>query len=351
MSFSAALMLRDGDKERLGDLAQLPAVPAELARRARIVLLAAEGRPNAEIARTLGVSRPTVIGWRERYVQSGIKGLEDEPRSGRPPEIDELDVILVTLAHGGNPPARLASAHWSARLLAAELGISFASVARIWRKWGIQPHQTSTYSFRTQPPLEFRISGIAGLFLDPPTAVVVLAADLDGVGEPTSKAPMWQSRTDGELMPVLLKRCGEPARRPPHSVTPTARLLVTALAEATGRVVLDAGNRPGDRSELLRFLELIGASHRDVALRIVADGLGPDAPRAVQAWLAANPRATFHAATDDCSWQNLVEVCFGVAAVEADLVGCRSGKQVTAAISRFVQANGVGHPTFAWVGE
>ena len=80
--------LREGDRERLAELARLPSVPSGLAKRARMVLLAADGMPNAQIARTAGVSRPTVIGWRDRYQQGGIAALEDEPRSGRPPEIE-----------------------------------------------------------------------------------------------------------------------------------------------------------------------------------------------------------------------------------------------------------------------
>src|SRR5579863_9797900 len=120
MAMARPLVLRDGDHERLTDLARLPSVPSGLAKRARMVLLAAEGMPNAQIARVVGVSRPTVIAWRDRYTQGGIKALEDEPRSGRPPRIDEVDVVVATLA-GGGPPQRLGVAHWSARLLAAEL--------------------------------------------------------------------------------------------------------------------------------------------------------------------------------------------------------------------------------------
>src|SRR5277367_6672418 len=100
MSRAPALVLREGDRERLSELARLPSVPSGLAKRARIVLLAADGIPNAQIARTAGVSRPTVIGWRDRYVQGGIAALEDEPRSGRPAVIDEIDVVVATLAEG-----------------------------------------------------------------------------------------------------------------------------------------------------------------------------------------------------------------------------------------------------------
>src|ERR1700685_4772689 len=98
MSFAPALVLREGDREKLGDLARLPSVPSGLAKRARMVLLAADGMPNAQIARTVGVSRPTVIGWRGRYQQGGIRALEDERRAGRPAGIDANDGVVATLA-------------------------------------------------------------------------------------------------------------------------------------------------------------------------------------------------------------------------------------------------------------
>src|SRR5262249_22808524 len=109
--------------------------------------------------------------------QGGMKGLGDEPRSGRPPEISEADVVVATLANDGRPPERLGITHWSARFLAAELGISFASVARIWRKWKIQPHRIETFKFSTDPELEAKIRDVVGLYLDPPDNAVVVSVD------------------------------------------------------------------------------------------------------------------------------------------------------------------------------
>src|ERR687897_1579371 len=117
-------------------------VTAAGAQRARIVLLAAEGIPNAEIARRIGVTRASVVGWRRRYLESGIAGLSDLDRPGRPASIDDADVVVATLT---KPPESLGVTHWSARLLADQLGISFASVARIWRKWKLQPWRTETF--------------------------------------------------------------------------------------------------------------------------------------------------------------------------------------------------------------
>ena len=136
MSVAAALSLRDGDESKLTALIRSSTVEAGLAQRARILLLAAEGFPNAEIARRVGATRPTVIQWRNRYQTGGIGALGDLPRSGRPAVIDDAAVVVATLQA---PPASLGVTHWSARLLAGQLGISFASVARIWREWKLQP--------------------------------------------------------------------------------------------------------------------------------------------------------------------------------------------------------------------
>jgi len=132
---SVAAPLRPGDQPKLTALLRTTTVQAGVAQRARIVLLAAEGMPNVAIGRLVGVSRPTVLEWRNRYTAGGIAALEDLDRSGRPPVIDDAAVVVATLQA---PPPSLGVTHWSARLLAGQLGISFASVARIWREWNLQ---------------------------------------------------------------------------------------------------------------------------------------------------------------------------------------------------------------------
>jgi len=124
------------------------------------VLLAADGLPNAEIARRTGTSRPNVVDWRGRYEDGGIAALGDLPRAGRAVEIDEITAAVVTLAEEGRPPAPLGVTHWSARLLSAELGISFASVARTWRKWKLRPRRVATFKFSTDPELDAKIRNV-----------------------------------------------------------------------------------------------------------------------------------------------------------------------------------------------
>lgn len=136
MSRVEPLVLQGGDEQILRDWTRASSISAGLAQRSRILLLAAEGHSNVEIGRLVGVSVPTVRLWRGRYNDGRVDALGDLHRSGRPAIHDETSIIAVTLEP---PPAKLGVTHWSARLLADHLGISFATVARIWRRWGLQP--------------------------------------------------------------------------------------------------------------------------------------------------------------------------------------------------------------------
>jgi transposase len=277
--------LRQGDGERLAELARLPSVPSGLAKRARMVLLAAGGMPNAQIARAVGVSRPAVIGWRDRYEQGGIGALEDEPRPGRPPQIDEADVVVATLADVGRPPGRLGITHWSARFLAAELGISFASVARIWRKWKIQPHRIETFKFSTDPELEAKIRDVVGLYLAPPDNAVVVSVDEKS-----------QVQALDRTAPMLPLRPGLAARRTHDYKRHGTTTLFAALEIATGKITADACYPRHRHQEFLRFLKKVAAAHPDADLHVVLDNYGTHKHPEVRKWLArpGNERITLH---------------------------------------------------------
>src|SRR5262249_27007739 len=121
------------DREVLASWVRSPSIRAGLARRARIVLLAAEGGGTNEIVRRTGLSKPTVIFWKRRYAAEGTGGLEDRPKPGKPRTTDDVAIVLRTLEP---PPGHLGVTHWSSRLLAAELGLSNVKVAKVWREYG-----------------------------------------------------------------------------------------------------------------------------------------------------------------------------------------------------------------------
>src|SRR6478672_4068924 len=174
MPSAARLEVRGKDKSKLRSWVRASGIRAGLAQRARIVLLAGEGLSNTEIATRVGVSRPTVIHWRDRYAEGGLAALADRKRSGRRRRVDEAQVVAATL---NPPPERLGVTHWSSRLLGGELGIGFATVARIWRKWNLQPWRVETFKFSTDPELEAKVRDVVGLYLHPPENAVVLCID------------------------------------------------------------------------------------------------------------------------------------------------------------------------------
>src|SRR5918912_3339857 len=166
MAAAAPLTLRDGDRGRLEALARSASARPSLVQRARIVLMSAEGLTNTEIARRTGATRPTVINWRNRYTAGGIIALGDRPRPGRPAVVDELEVVATTLADGGRPPAHLGADQWSSRLLGQHLGVSFATVSRVWRKWGIQPEHVETFALASDLQRQAQVRDISGLYLN-----------------------------------------------------------------------------------------------------------------------------------------------------------------------------------------
>jgi transposase len=334
MSVAAPLALRAGDGERLSAMSRSQKIPAASAQRARIVLLAADGVPNAEIARRVGVSRPTVVGWRQRYLDGGIGGLSDLDRPGRPARIDDADVVVATLT---KPPDSLGVTHWSARLLAAQLGISFASVTRIWRKWNLQPWRTETFKFSTDPELDAKVRDVVGLYLNPPEKAIVLSIDEKS-----------QVQALDRTAPILPLRPGLPERATHDYVRHGTTTLFAALEVATGKVT-DACYPRHRNEEFLAFLKQVAKAYPRTKLHIVCDNYGTHKHPNVTAWLAKNPRITLHFTPTSGSWLNMVEIFFNIITRQAIRRGTfTSVKDLIVAIEAFIDGwNERCHP-FTW---
>src|SRR3954470_13575150 len=171
---ASQLALSDEDRATLEYWTRCSTVSAGHVERARIVLAIADGAGTSATARSLGVSRPTVIKWRERFLALGLEGLDDRPRSGRPKTIDDSQIIAATLEP---PPGSLAVTHWSSRLLGRYLGISDATVARAWRAYRVQPWRQGTLNFSTAPEVEAKVREVVALYLAPPQNAIVLCVD------------------------------------------------------------------------------------------------------------------------------------------------------------------------------
>ncbi|HWX99481.1 MAG TPA: IS630 family transposase [Mycobacterium sp.] len=318
----------------MSSLVRSSTVEAGLAQRARIVLLAAQGVSNAEIGRRVGVSRPTVIQWRNRYEAGGISALGDLDRSGRPPVIDDVAVVVATVQA---PPEALGVTHWSARLLGKHLGISFASVARIWREWNLQPWRRETFKFSTDPELDAKVRDVVGLYLNPPDKAVVVCIDEKS-----------QIQALDRTAPILPIRPGLPEKATHDYVRHGTTTLFAALEVATGKVT-DACHPRHTHAEFLAFLKQVAKAYPRVPLHVVADNYATHKHPAVQAWLAKHPRVRMHFTPTSGSWLNLVEVFFGIITRQAIRRGTfTSVKDLIAAIETFIDAWNDRCQPFVW---
>jgi transposase len=333
-----ALMLGDGDREELERLTRASSVRSGLAQRARIVLLAADGVSNTAIADRVGVSRPTVIGWRQRYQARGIAGLGDEDRSGRPRQIDRSAVLTATLTP---PPKKYGITHWSTRLLARHLKISDHSVAVIWREYGIQPWRAASFRFSTDPQLEAKVVDVVGLYLDPPQNAIVLSVDEKSQIQALDRtAPVLPTQ------PHLIERRSHDYVR--HGTT----TLFAALEVATGTVTAALKQRHR-HTEFLAFLKQIARTYPDDGsgreLHLIMDNYAAHKHPKVKAWLGANPRIRVHFTPTHASWMNLVECWFSMAERQAIHRGTyRSVKDLNAKLRTYIDGwNDRAHP-FTW---
>jgi transposase len=169
---AATIELSEQEEAELRAVVRRPSVSQQQAMRARIVLRAADGASNTQIAAEMAVSLPTVGLWRRNFSERGLEGLQTAPRTGRPREIDDAEVQRVLGMTLQTPPD--GSTHWSARRLAAAAGISASTVHRIWREHKLKPHQVRSFKFSKDPLLVEKVIDVVGLYLAPPKGALVL---------------------------------------------------------------------------------------------------------------------------------------------------------------------------------
>jgi transposase-like protein len=218
-----ALVISGEDRAMLESWTRSRSIRASHVERARIVLAVADGKGTSGVALEVGVSRPTVIKWRDRFAEHGLAGLDDEPRPGRPKTVDDSAIVAATLEP---PPQRLGVTHWSSRLLGKHLGIGDATVARAWRRYHVQPWRRETFKFSTDPQLEAKVRDVVGLYLNPPEKAVVLCVDEKS-----------QIQALNRTAPILPLRPGLPEKATHDDRRNGTTTLFAALEVATGTVV------------------------------------------------------------------------------------------------------------------
>jgi transposase len=269
----------------------------QLALRARIVLRCAGGESNMMVAHQLDTTRETVGRWRKRFLEAGLDGLHDEPRPGAPRTIDDQKVEeIVTLTLEETPEN---ATHWSTRGMAGRAGVSPATVQRVWRAFGLQPHRSENFHLSNDPLFVEKVRDVVGLYLNPPEHAVVLCVD-----EKT------QIQALDRKQPILPMLPGQPERRTHDYRRHGTTTLFAALDIATGKVIGSLHHRHR-AIEFKKFLQRIDAEvpkHLDV--HVVADNYAAHKTPAIQRWLAKHPRFHFHFTPTYSSWLNQVERWF-----------------------------------------
>src|SRR6266853_249389 len=292
------IVVSEAARRELERLQRASSTPAGLSRRARAVLLMAQGLPGVEIAERIGYTVVQVSRLRRRFAEGGLAALHDRPKPGRPPTVSarkRAQIVALTL----KPPGPGVT-HWTSRDLARRTGVSHTTVHRVWRAHALKPHRVSTFKFTTDPQAEDKIHDVVGLYLNPPTNAVVLSLD-----EKTQIQAL--SRTQ----PLLPLRPGLPARQTHDYRRNGLTSLYAALEVASGRVTGDC-TAQHTGADFLRFMKHLARRYRGRALHVVLDNSSTHSTPAVHAWLAKHPEIQFHFTPKGASWLNMVEAWFGI---------------------------------------
>jgi transposase len=330
-----SIELAVSDRDELERLQRSASAPAGLSRRARAVLLMADAVSGIEVARLTGYTSIQISRIRRRFAEEGLAGLMDRPRSGRPPQVSEAKRARIVALTLKAPPQGLS--HWSTRELADRVGVSHATVHRIWQAHALQPHRVETFKFTTDPQAEAKIRDVVGLYLNPPMNAVVLSLD-----EKTQIQALERTQPMLPLRPNLPARQTHDYRR--HGLTS----LYAALEVASGRVLGQCSDRHTG-ADFLRFLKSVQRRYRACELHVILDNSSTHSTPQVREWLDRHPSVRFHFTPTGASWLNLVEAWFGILTRKSVRRGSfASVKQLVRHIADYIE-HWNEHPTpFVW---
>jgi putative transposase len=328
--------LSASERDELVSITRSRSLPQALATRARMVLLAADGHSNTAIAERLGLSKPTVGTWRQRYRVQRVQGLYDEPRPGGPRSIRDEEVAALIRKTLKTKPKD--GTHWTCRSIAAETKLSKSTVQRVWKAFGLQPHRQKHFKLSTDPFFIEKVRDIVGLYLSPPDSAMVLCVD--------EKSQIQALDRTQPLLPLGLGYVeGVTHDYVRHGTT----TLFAALDVASGKVLTQCKRRHRHQ-EFLQFLRHIEASvPKELDVHLIVDNYATHKHPKVRRWLAARPRFRVHYTPTYASWLNQVEIWFNIITQHAIRRGTfRSVRDLVAKIDRYVQRyNGRCRP-FVW---
>ena len=292
MRTAALVELSPEQRTALERLARQRSLAARVVERARIVLRAAEGLENKQIARLMSITPEKAARWRNRFLEGGIRALEkDAPRPGRTRTITDGRVKkLVEMTLHGKPAN---ATHWSTRTMAAAAGISEASVRRIWRAHGLKPHLVRTFKLSRDPAFTEKLEDIVGLYLNPPEHALVLCAD--------EKSQIQALDRTQPGLPIRKGRCGTMTHDYKRNGTAT---LFAALDALQGQVIsmYEDRHRHQEWLKFLRAIHYVVPAHRQI--HMIVDNYSTHKHAKVERWLSRHPRFQMHFTPTGCSWLN-----------------------------------------------
>ena len=285
-------------RQKLRGLLVRRTLPHRHARRIRVVLFAAEGVSGIEIARRLSITVPQVSRIRKRFEESGVEGLAEQARPGRGNAVPKAQVKKIVAKVMTPPPAGYS--HWSCALLASEVGLGKTVVHKILRANDLRPHLSATFKVSKDPRFTEKAADVVGLYLNPPKKAVVVSLD-----EKT------QVQALDRTQPMLPLGKGRVERHTHDYKRNGVVDLYAALEVATGRVVGKCTDSHTG-ADFLKFMKKIARTFPRRELHVILDNSSTHSTPDVQAWLAANPRVTFHFTPTSASWLNQIEGFFSI---------------------------------------
>ena len=332
-----AVTITEPDRQELERWVSAHRTPQQVAQRCRIILEAAKGQKDKEIAQSMEVNRKTVALWRQRFFKEGPDCLwEVAPGRGRKPRLsaDKVDGIINTTLR--SRPA--GATHWSCRTMAEQQGVSKATVSRIWQSHGLKPHRTKAFKLSRDPKFLEKLTDVVGLYLNPPDKALILCVD--------EKSQIQALDRTQPGLPLKKGRCGTMTHDYKRHGTTT---LFAALEVAQGKVIGQCFARHRHQ-EFLKFLKRLDSEFpAEVRLHMVMDNYGTHKHPKVQDWLQRHPRFIPHFVPTSSSWLNLVERWFG------ELTGKRirrgvfvSVDDLISAIEEFLAAWNANPKPFVW---
>jgi transposase len=332
----AELVISEAERAELLRLAARWRVNRDVAFRARLVL-ACDAMPSSTVvARTYRTTNQTVGKWRKRFIESRLDGLYDEPRVGGPRSISDEDVEAVIVQTLEAKPR--GHTHWSTRKMAEKVGMSHATVGRIWRTFGLKPHMTRSFKLSPDPQLVDKVRDVVGLYMNPPTNAVVFAVDEKSQIQALQRA-----------QPILPMDIGQPERRTHNYIRNGTLDLFAALNVATGEVIARCKQRHRAKDFVAFLRELDERVAAKFEIHVVLDNLSAHKSPVVQRWLLRNTRFHFHFTPTYSSWLNLVERFFGLLTEQALKRGSHSSiRELRAAILEYIEAHNEKRKPFKW---